>query len=279
MRPDDFWTGDESSVGSADRLNLTLVNRLRAGPISEYTDVEAAIGLARLLHEQFLRYGTDSTQAIADEESREALRTLRALTTRIGVPFEAPFRDLSGFRAYWGSHGGHGSWAARRSMLQDLFDPLHEVLESREEEVLRGELSEPISPRKGTGWPAVDEEIAELRRHFHSAQTVQDYRNLGNDIVAVLEAISEVAYDPVRHLFVGETEPAVAQTKNRLARIIEVDGGASGSAEIVKLAKATIELAQAVKHNPAGSRTRAGVAADAVIQLANIVRRLQSRAE
>ena len=35
-------------------------------------------------------------------------------------------------------------------------------------------------------------------------------------------------------------------------------------------------LAQAVKHNAAGSRNRAGVAADAVIQLANIIRRIQS---
>lgn len=163
-------------------------------------------------------------------------------------------------------------------MVKELFDPLHEELERREDDALRGELSEPVSPRGATWWPAVDEEIAELRRHFHAARTVQDYRNIGNDVVAILEAISGAAYVPARHLFTSETEPAVSLTKNRLTRIVEVDAGAEGSEEIARLGKATIELAQAVKHNPAGSRIRAGIAADAVIQLANILRRLESEA-
>lgn len=279
MRVDDFWIESDSGLGPAGGLRLDLLARLRAGPIGEYTELEAAIALARLLDEQFRRYGSDATNEIDNEESREALRTLRALTDRIGVPFDAPYRDLVGFRAYWGSHDGYGSWAARRAMVQELFDPLHEELERREDDALRGELSEPVSPHEATGWPAVDDEIAELRRHFHAARTVQDYRNIGNDVVAVLEAISEAAYVPARHLFTGETEPVVSQTKNRLTRVVEVDAGADGGAEIAKLAKATIEVAQAVKHNPAGSRTRAGISADAVIQLANILRRLQSKAK
>ena len=116
----------------------------------------------------------------------------------------------------------------------------------------------------------------ELRRHFHNARTPQDYRNIGNDVVAVLEALSAAAYDPARHLFPGESEPPLAQTKNRLTRIVEVDSEPEGSDELARLARATVEMAQAVKHNAAGSRNRAGVAADAVIQLANIIRRIQS---
>jgi murein L,D-transpeptidase YcbB/YkuD len=124
------------------------------------------------------------------------------------------------------------------------------------------------------GWPAVDEEVKELRRHFHSAQTVQDYRNIGNDCVAVLEALSATVYDLTRHLRPGETEPAVAQTKQRLERYADVALPGAGNAEIRALVKKTIEFAQAVKHNPDGTRARAGIAADAVIQLANILRRL-----
>ena len=41
-----------------------------------------------------------------------------------------------------------------------------------------------------------------------------------------------------------------------------------------KFARATIELAQAVKHSGAPTRTEAGVLADAVILLANMLRRL-----
>ena len=160
-------------------------------------------------------------------------------------------------------------------MVNDIFGALLEELEGREDDALRGELAQPLSPSGRTGWTAVDDEIAELRRHFHSARTQQDYRNAGNDVVAVLEALSAAAYDRDRHLFDGESEPPVAQTKNRLGRIVEVDSGTEGSDELTKLAKAPVELAQAVKHNPAGSRIRAAIAANAVIQLADMVRRLQ----
>jgi hypothetical protein len=272
MRADDFWVDEDGGQ----QLNVPLLQDFRRAPTTQFSDLEAAIALARLLHEQFQRYGTDSTQEISGAESREAMRTLVALADRLGLAFSPPFRDLSGFRAYWGSHGGYGSWAARRGMLQELFDPVHEELERLEEDALRGELAESISPSQATGWPAVDLEIAELRRHFHSARTPQDYRNIGNDVVAVLEALSAAAYDRSRHLFEGETEPPVAQTKNRLARIIDVDSEFEGSDELVRLARSTADMAQAVKHNSAGSAVRAGIAADAVIQLANIIRRLQS---
>jgi hypothetical protein len=274
MRVDDFFVDDVSSAVDG-ALDFDLLDRLRAAPLREHSDLEAAIALAQLLDEQFVQYGTDSSQTITDSGSREAMRTLRALTSRLEVPFTPPFRDFPSFKAYWGSHGGYRNWAARRSMVSEWFGPLHDELELREEAAFRGDLVVPISPRKVTGWPAVDTEIAELRRHFHTARTPQDYRNVGNDAIAVLEALSEAAYDRARHLFDGEAEPAIAQTKNRLARIVEVDCQVDGGPELVRHARTTIDLAQAVKHNPAGSRMQAGIAADAVIQLTHMIRRIQ----
>lgn len=274
MRIDDYFVDDPTSAQDG-ALDLDLLVSLRTASLRDHSDLEAAIALAQILDDQFTRFGTDSTHTITDAGSREAMRTLGAVTKRLDVPFAPPFRDLPSFRAYWGSHGGYGSWAARRAMVNELFGPLHEELERREDSLLRGGLAEPISPRKGTGWTAVDVEIAELRRHFHTAQTPQDYSNIGNDVNAVLEALSGAAYDPSRHLYDGETAPRVAETKNRLTRVIEVDCRTVGGAELKRHAKTTIELAQAVKHNRAGSRTQAGIAADAVIQLANMIRRIQ----
>ena len=276
MRVDDYFADDPTS-GLDGALDFDLLDRLRSAPLRDRSDLEAAIALAELLNQEFESYGTDSTHSIADAGSREAMRTLRAVTTRLGVPFEPPFRDFPSFRAYWGSHGGHGSWAARRAMVSEVFGRLQEELERREEAVLR-DLVVPISPRKVTGWPAVDLEIAELRRHFHTATTPQDYRNIGNDVIAVLEALSAAAYEPSRHLFEGEAEPKVTDTKNRLTRVVEVDCKTLGGAELRRHARSTIELAQAVKHNPSGTRTQAGIAADAAIQLAQMIRRIQQPA-
>lgn len=270
MRPHDYFLDEDDEV-----LDVDLLEQLRARPVPAYTDVEASLALAELLAQEFLLYGTGGGQHIDDLGAREGMRTLVALTKRLKVDWKPEFRDFASFHGYWMAHDGHGSWGARRTMVSDLFGPLRERLEAIEDEALGDELVTPVSPRGRTGWEAVDTEVAELRRHFHSASTPQDYRNIGNDLVAVLEALSAVAYDPARHLYADEAEPPVAKTKQRLMRVVEHEMGEVGSDELTKLGRATVEAAQAVKHNFDGTRLRAGIAADAVIQLVNMVRRLR----
>ncbi len=270
MRASDFWLDVDDTY-----IDLDTLRALRAAPSPEHSDLEVALGLVELLHDQFLKFGTSGGQSLDDSQAREAVRTLEAVLKRLGLDWTLPFRDMTSFRSYWLRNDAHRSWEARRQLLAPLFEPLRDQLEGIEDRSLAGELASPVSPRGRTGWERVDVEVAELRRHFHTARTPQDYRNIGNDVVAVLEALSAAAYDPARHLRAGELEPGPEKTKNRLARIVEVDGGAEGSEELTRLAKATVDFAQAVKHNPGGTRRKAGLAADAVIQLVNLVRRLQ----
>lgn len=277
VRVDDFFEDQDSLVGgfSPPVLDLNLLRVLRQQPHPSRSDVEVALALAQLARAQFNAYGTDGGHTITDVGSREVLRTLNTLARRLGIDdFDPPFTDFATFRTHWNDNGGYGSWNARRVMVKEVFEPLQKRLEALEDASLSGELVGPISPAHGTGWTAVDTEIQELRRHFHAARSVQDYRNIGNDCVAVLEALSAVVYDPAKHLRDGESVPPVANTKQRLERYAEVALPGAGNAEVRALVKKTIEFAQAVKHTPEGTRTRAGIAADGVIQLANILRRL-----
>jgi hypothetical protein len=175
-------------------------------------------------------------------------------------------------------NGAYGSWQARRDLLSKLFDPLHDQLADMELATLESPLVDPISPHARTGWSAVDTEISELRRHFSSARTPQDYRAVGLDCVAVTEALSAQVYDPRRHLRTGEEEPPVAKTKQRIERFIEDSAPGPDNAALRKLARAALEYAQQVKHSDTPTRREAGIAADAVIQLANILRRLDEPA-
>ncbi len=125
----------------------------------------------------------------------------------------------------------------------------------------------------GTGWAQVEAEISELRRHFAMARTDQDYRTIGNDCVAVVERLSATVFDPDRHVK-GEDPPPLANTKQRLGLFVRHTAPGPPNAEIRKVARAVIELAQAVKHRKTPSRRDAGIAADSVIQLANVLRRL-----
>jgi hypothetical protein len=196
---------------------------------------------------------------------------------RLGVgTFDPPYRDFNTFTKYWKTQGASGSWQARRDLLDADFEPLHKVLDEREAGSIESNLATAISPHKVTGWPRVDEELSELRRHFETASTRQDYSNVGNDVVAVLEALSATVYDHALHGNTDEPEPPVANTKTRLDRYIEAALPGRTNAELRKLARASVELAQAVKHRrETVTRMEAGLAADAIILLSNMLRRIQ----
>jgi hypothetical protein len=278
MRPDEFFIDDEipDLSGNVRRhVDTQLLATIRTTAADGRDDIEVALPLAVLIHEDLEKYGTASNQEMSEADMRLAILALRAVLQRLGITGpEIPFRDFGSFRTYWGRNDGYGSWQARRTMLRDIFDPLHDQLAVLEQRSLTATLADPVSMHKRTGWPGVDTEISELRRHFQGARTGQDYRNVGLDCVAVTESLSAEVYDPAKHLRDGEEEPPVANTKQRLERFVEDTVPGPENATLRKLARSTIEYAQHVKHSGTPTRREAGIAADAVIQLANILRRL-----
>ena len=281
VRTDDFYVEQVSQWGFTDITNLVLntemLDAISRGHLPDRSDLEVAVALARLAHDEYELCGT-SGSALGREDSALILRALSRVLKRLGVEgFELPFRDFDTFRTYWNRNGAYGSWQARRDILNGFFSPLHEELERRDEATMEWTLVTAISPHPITGWSRVDQEISELRRHFNGASSQQDYSNIGNDCVAVLEALSAAAYTHEKHGVPGQEEPPVANTKTRFDRYIEVELPDSGDKYVRKLARASIELAQAVKHRrETATRKEAGIAADSVILLANILRRLQS---
>jgi hypothetical protein len=278
MRPDDFYIDDEALDVFGQhirRLDVDLLDRIRRRPLPDRQDIEVAVPLARLVHDDLESYGTDGREELTEQQMRETLLALRAVVDRLGImTLEMPFRDFSTFRSWWIRSGATGSWQARRDLLFGIFEPLHEQLAQLEQRALTSSLVEPISPHARTGWSSVDTEISELRRHFQNARSSQDYRNIGLDCVSVTEALSRQVYHPSRHLREGEEEPPIAKTKQRLGRFVEDAAPGPDNAALRKLALAVIEHAQDVKHRETPTRREAGIAADAVIQLANLLRRL-----
>lgn len=272
MTPEDFFT--DGIFSDEYLLDVELLGQIRAGNHTGRSDVEVAVALLRLAHDELEAYGTGGTDRTDEDGIRLILRTSRTLLHRLEIPLELPFSDYRTFHSHWVANGAYGSWQARRDILNNLFESVHQELARLEDQELVSTLGKPVTSHSGTGWPRVDAEIKELRRHFGSARRSQDYRNIGNDCVAVLERLSEVVFDPELHLNEGEQVPPVANTKDRLGRFVEHAAAGSANAEIRKLARAAIELAQAVKHQSEPTRRNAGIAADSVILLANLLRRL-----
>lgn len=278
MIPQDFFTQTPDPVwgGTTETFNADLVGMLRVGPIEGLTDFKAAAALAGLVHDELTAFGTGGGQKLTDDQMAAALAALRAVAKRLGVDFEPPYRNFTAFRSYWIRRGaaGSGGYQARRDLLDELFEPLHAQLTRIEEQALDS-LAYPASPHVEDGWPLVDEEVRELRRRFQTAATPQDYRAIGTHCVGVLEALGRTVYDPSRHLREGETPPPIDKTKLRIGRYIEDALPGARNEDVRGLANKAIELAHHVKHSPTSNRREAGISADAVILLANLLRRLE----
>lgn len=270
----DFFTISSSDPwGDKKAFDQETVRLLKQAPLSLFPDTEAAIALLDVVHDDLHSYGTGGGERLDDAEMELAISALKAVTRRIGVSFELPFRNFTTFRTYWLRNNASGSWAARREILADLFEPCRAKLVALEERSLDA-LPNPISPRSSTGWVAVDDEIRELRRRFQTATTPQDYRAIGTHCVGVLEALSRTVYNPDKHLREGETVPPVDKSKIRIGRFVEDAADGPENSEIRGLVLKSVELAHKVKHSTTPTRRSAGIAADAAILLANILRRL-----
>ena len=233
MTPEDFFVDDP--VGNR-MLNLDLLERVRSGGIVDRSDAEIGVALLRLAHDELEAYGTDGGQRTNEAETRLILRTCRRLLARIGIDLDLPFSDFRTFRSHWLANDAYGSWQARRDILNDLFEPLHLELAQLEDNEIVSTLARPVTSHPGTGWVQVDAEITELRRHFAIARSDQDYRDIGNDCVAVLERLSATVFDPDRHTRKGENPPPLANTKQRLGRFVENAAPGPAKAEIRKVA-------------------------------------------
>lgn len=124
MKPSDFFKEEQNSDWSMNGDPWTvrsvfdedMVVGLRRGPTDGSTDLEAAFGLAHLAQRELTAFGTDSSQVLDNDQMATLLRSLSVVLKRLGVTFDPPFRDFTGFHGYWSGQGmsGGGGWAARR---------------------------------------------------------------------------------------------------------------------------------------------------------------------
>lgn len=273
MLQDDFFTERPSAWGPERTFDGHLAQAVKKGPLPGESESDVASTLALVVWKSLEAFGTGRAPDVSDDKIATALAALVAISKRLGLSFDPPFRDYSDFEFHWKRQGCYGDYQCRRELLRDLFDPLLSQLEAGDGDA--GGLVSQASSHPGTGWPQVDAEIDDLRKVFARAETAAECAAVGLVSVRVLEALSATVYDHQRHAADPESaEPPVSNTKQRLERVIEVELSGKGSAELRKLARASIEAAQALKHRSTPTRRDVGLGADAVILLASLVRRI-----
>lgn len=281
MHVDDLFAEhriEGSDTGVEVRLHLDLLQSAVRGPIPEYSDIELASALLDLIHQELQAFGTDMSNRIPASESNQfrlLTQACRRVTQRLGLNFpELPFRDMPGFRDYWIREEMDWSWAKRRNYLNELFRDIEKAIDDLQYQGWEDSLIEPVTPQSSTGWLLVDSEIEQLRQKFAIARTEQDHSAIGNSCVRILESLGDIAFDPEKYLSDGEEVPGRDKTKHRFDKIIGFELAGSENEEVRGYARKLVELAHMVKHRATPSRRDAGVAADGVITLANMIRRV-----
>lgn len=84
MRTDDFFEEepDPPLFAGGRRFRDDLAKQLRVGPLTDRSDIEVAVPLARLVHNELEAYGTRGGQELRDEDMGVALLALRAILDR-----------------------------------------------------------------------------------------------------------------------------------------------------------------------------------------------------
>ena len=233
-------------------------------------DPEAAEELIRWIAGTMVAVATGELEIkAANPEYQTHYRALSAVLQRLGIDNPNPFDDLWTFYGHWRAE--LPSYADRRVYVTELYAPVRRSLD----ELAYDELVDPVADRP-TGWAAIDAAILKLRRSYAAARDAEDCKGVGLQCASLLQQLGRQVFDPALHLPAGEGEPGRDDAKRRIGLYVEAVTAGRGSAfsEIRKLATSCARLAEAVKHAPAPTRVEAGIAADATIQLAQMVRRL-----
>jgi hypothetical protein len=130
-----------------------------------------------------------------------------------------------------------------------------------------------------TGWQAVDVGVGNLREMMAGARDHHDFKAVGHQCVAVLEAVARELFDPSRHLPAGEVEPSPNDVKRRVEMYINAEAPGKDLSHVRKIAKAAYDQGHSVKHRTSPDAADAGIATDAVILLVSMLRRLAGPAD
>ena len=115
-------------------LDDEFLSDLRSGPVSYVNDVSAAEGLCDLLEDELLGYVSSGRPSLSDREVTQVSRTLEAVTRRLGIPADLPFRNFTTLDVHTGRFPSSRTTSIQsyRQLVLDFFKPLRSQLAEME---------------------------------------------------------------------------------------------------------------------------------------------------
>lgn len=251
-------------------LSPEVVDAIRRGE-SSMPDVDAAEALVDGIASLMISVATDGPKIkVVDADYKREHRALAAVLRRLGIDYPNKLDDLWRWHGRW-SDGSLPTYASRRAFITDLFSPVRQRLMERADaahELAEGVMESP------TGWAAIDQQVARLRRLWRESEDADAYNGVGLQCVKVLTTLGHVVFDPARDLGEEEEEPGRDDAKERIGFFLRRVASGKHNENIRKLVNGAYGQANAAKHRHMATRTDAGIAANATVVIVSTLRLL-----
>ncbi len=248
--------------------DLARISRLRRGDENE-PDRDGARYLINELESAIIRGARDPAGS-QGTRYRNLIVALEATTDRLGIRFR-PEHDSLGSLAR--AHPGLGSMPTmlRSAVVRGPFEALLEALD----EPQARKLFEPID-QPTTGWAALDDEIAQLRRDAAGMASGLDRGAIGRLCREIFVSLADAAYDEKRHGPLPEPKEGAGggSVKTRIEAVIATEAVGSNLALLRSVSNKCLDLANRLQHRKNPSDAESMICADATIFVVTAVRRL-----
>lgn len=270
------WVEDNGFNYERFNLRQSVVLDLIKHPLEGVDEFELAATLVETIQVELIAYLRSSLQRISGQVEMQLLfRSVTSVCARLRVPFPSlGFMDFRSLNVYFRDNHPSADTQEKIHLVEALFAPVSADIYAAAVKSDFVDLMHPVTPHSGTGWRDIDREIEEMKTSFRVARTAQAHTGIGNTCVRIIQLLCDVTFDPDRH----KADPAKrynrSDTKDRLEAVIEIELPGPSNAALRKYCRSLVELSQDTKHATTPNRQQAGMSADGVIALANMLRRI-----
>ena len=260
----EIWPYDEQE---GDILITEIGYRLAPDSImGEALDVDSLLQLLSYLRHVMIDVSTGG-RAIKEvnQSFRESFSELTSILAAKGLSNPIPYSDLWDWYGKWSS-GELPTYRSRREYIRGIFEPI-------EQQVREGLLSPDISVfSEPTGWPLVDRQLGEVRSRLQGATTEEQFQAVGVLCRETLISLAQIVFDPKLHPPIDETvDVSSTDAKRMLDRYLAVEIAGESNAIARKLAKGSLDFANALQHRRTAGFRDAALCAESTASVVNYI--------
>jgi hypothetical protein len=215
---------------------------------------------------------------VVNAEYRERRQRIRRDLHRLGLSDPNRWADLWLWYGHYKDDPDLATYQSRREFVLRLYEPILEVLDHLQDRQLGTGLGPPE-----TGWAIVDDQTKELRERFATAQTVEDYKDIGLRCREILISIGQSAYDVSRHVPEDQAPLKKGDAKGRLRQIVQAELPREENEAVRPLLRSLIEACWDASvdllHDRKARLIQASLVANSVLIVASVLRDLVPEAD